>query len=143
MLQEWREFQVEVTEVSGSRKLILTVNLKHRGESVVEPVSMNPSGPTSLCHLKCWESHIVFGNFFTCSAGYAEQAPHGISAVHMPKTLIGWDFLQRHLRQKKPFQHAWAVPPTMQWTWLSEASLGPAYSQPMGDAMVELAGRCF
>ena len=40
-------------------------------------------------------------------------------------------------------QLAWAVPPTMQWTWLSEASLDPAYSQPMDDAMVELAGRCF
>ena len=104
---------------------------------------MDPSGPTSSCHFKCWESHIVCGSCFTCSAGYAEQALRGISAVDMPKTLIGWDFPQWHLRQKKEFQRVLAAPPTMQWTWLSEASLDLAYSQPMDDAMFELAGRCF
>ena len=143
VLQEWQEFQVEVT---GSRKLILTVDLKHRGEPVGETLdpaaacsTSNPTHPESLRCFRCWESHTDFGNFFTCPAGSAQQAMHGLPE-EMPQ--IGWDLLQWHLRQKQRFQNIVASPPTMQWTWLSEACLDPSYSSPMDDAMVGLAQRC-
>ena len=73
----------------ASRNLILTADLKHRGEQVGEPVSMDPSGPTNSCCFECVESHMLFGNFFTCSASYAEPALPGISADEMPKAQIG------------------------------------------------------
>ena len=67
VLQEWQEFQVEVT---GSRKLTLTVDLKHRGEPVGETLdpaaacsTSNPAAPRSLCCFRCWEFSHGFWKF--------------------------------------------------------------------------------
>ena len=46
-------------------------------------------------------------------------------------------------RAEKKIQNVLATARTVEWTWFSAASLEPSYSQPMDDAMVELAGRCF
>ena len=108
VLQEWQEFQVEVT---GNRKLILTVDLKHRGEPVGETLdpaaacsTSNPTGPGSLCCFRCWESHMDLGNFFTCPAGFAQQAMHALPE-EMPQ--IGRDLLQNISGRTKDFRISW------------------------------------